>query len=109
MRYATLPPCTSLLGENTTLGRTSDHVQIETVAVLTVAAPRLPEVSDGRFLNSSNLRDLREKIRLVYRMAPYNGKRVLVLGATGRDAYGCPPRQVAKEMKAILFDEEFVG
>lgn len=30
-------------------------------------------------------------------------------GAMGCGAYGCPPRQVAEEMKAVLSDEEFVG
>ena len=54
--------------------------QRETVAVLTIAAPRCPEVLDGRFMKSSDLRDLREKIRLVYRMAGHNGKQVLILG-----------------------------
>lgn len=33
----------------------------------------------------------------------------LRLGAMGCGAYGCPPRQVAEEMKAVLFDEEFAG
>jgi hypothetical protein len=27
----------------------------------------------------------------------------------GCGVYGCPPRQVAEEMKSILFEEEFVG
>ena len=54
--------------------------QRETVAVLTVAAPRLPEVSDERFSKSSDVNDLREKIRLIYRMAGSNGNQVLVLG-----------------------------
>ena len=30
-------------------------------------------------------------------------------GAMGCGAYGCPPRDVAEEMKAVLFDEEFSG
>lgn len=54
--------------------------QREIVAVLTVAAPRLPEVLDDRLFNSSDVRDLKEKIRLVYRMAGHNGKQVLILG-----------------------------
>lgn len=54
--------------------------QRETIAVLTIAAPRLPKVSDGRLSNDSDLHDLRRKIRLVYRMAGHNGKQVLVLG-----------------------------
>jgi len=31
------------------------------------------------------------------------------VGAMGCGVYGCPPRQVAEEMKAVLFDEEFSG
>jgi len=83
--------------------------QRETVAVLTVAAPRGPKLLDGRISSSSVVHDLREKIRLTYRMAAHNGNQVLVLGAMGCGAYHCPPRQVAEEMKSILFDEEFVG
>lgn len=54
--------------------------QRETVAILTVAAPRHPEVLDDRLSNSSEVHDLKEKIRLIYRMAGHNGKQVLVLG-----------------------------
>lgn len=54
--------------------------QRETVAVLTVAAPRGPDVLNGRFMNSSDVHDLREKIRLVYRMAGHNGKHAVILG-----------------------------
>lgn len=54
--------------------------QREVVAVITVAAPRGPEVLDERLLNSSDIHDLREKIKLVYRMAGHDGKQVLVLG-----------------------------
>jgi len=61
--------------------------QRETVAVLTVAAPRGPRVLDGRFSNSSDVHDLREKIRLVYRMAGHNGKQALILGV---DKYPWP-------------------
>ena len=56
--------------------------QRETVAILTVAAPRGPKVSDGRFSNSSTVHDLREKIRLAYWMAAHNGKQALILGIT---------------------------
>jgi uncharacterized protein (TIGR02452 family) len=83
--------------------------QREVVAVITVAAPRVPEVLDGRLLNSSDIHDLREKIKLIYRMAGHDGKQVLVLGAMGCGAYGCPPRHVAEEMKVILSDDEFAG
>jgi len=53
----------------------------ETVAILTIAAPRHPKISNGRFAKPSVAHDLREKIRLTYRMAGHNGKQLLILGA----------------------------
>lgn len=84
------------------------------VSVITVAAPRGPRLtkgSDGRpaFARESDLADLREKIRLVYRCAAHNGQTSLVLGAMGCGAYRCPPEVVAKEMRTILEDDEFAG
>ncbi|KAF5334864.1 hypothetical protein D9758_014277 [Tetrapyrgos nigripes] len=81
------------------------------VSVLTVAAPRGPLLTeDGKnFKKPSVLEDLREKIRLVYRMAAHNEGQYLVLGAMGCGAYRCPPHLVAEEMKSILLDPEFKG
>jgi uncharacterized protein (TIGR02452 family) len=81
------------------------------VAVLTVAAPCWPKLSeDGQsFAKESELQDLREKILLVLRMAAGEGVTKLVLGAMGCGAYGCPPRAVAQEMKEALEGEEFKG
>ncbi|KAJ9619912.1 hypothetical protein H2203_008186 [Taxawa tesnikishii (nom. ined.)] len=81
------------------------------VSVITIAAPRLPELTEdgAEFARESDLRDLREKIRLVYRMAAHNGQTNLVLGAMGCGAYRCPPALMAKEMKGILGGEEFDG
>lgn len=83
----------------------------ETVAVITVAAPRAPRLTpdNKEFANSSTLEDLRGKIRLVYRMAASHGNEYLVAGAMGCGAYRCPPRLVAEEMKAILLEDEFKG
>jgi len=81
------------------------------VSVITVAAPRLPELTVDKlaFTKHSDLEDLRGKIRLVYRMAARNGKTSLVLGAMGCGAYRCPPKPVAEEMKTILIEDEFKG
>jgi uncharacterized protein (TIGR02452 family) len=81
------------------------------VTVLTVAAPCWPAISeDGEsFAKESDLEDLREKILLVLRMAAGEGVTKLVLGAMGCGAYGCPPRTVAREMKAALQSKEFEG
>ncbi|KAF2822075.1 hypothetical protein CC86DRAFT_373269 [Ophiobolus disseminans] len=81
------------------------------LAVITVAAPCCPELTESgeEFAKASNLRDLREKILLVLRMAAVNGVTSLVLGAMGCGAYGCPPKLVAREMKGALELEEFDG
>ncbi|KAJ7080728.1 hypothetical protein B0H15DRAFT_786963, partial [Mycena belliarum] len=81
------------------------------VSVITVAAPRRPELTPDRlaFKNPSDLDDLRGKIRLVYRMAAHHGQEFLVLAAMGCGAYLCPPKLVASEMKFILLDAEFRG
>ncbi|KAF8827321.1 hypothetical protein HHX47_DHR5000506 [Lentinula edodes] len=81
------------------------------VSVLTVAAPCGPELTkdEQRFVKESDLQDLREKIRLVYRMAGWNDQEFLVLGAMGCGAYRCPPLLVANEMRDILLESEFKG
>ena len=85
--------------------------QRHVVAVMTVAAPRLPVVKKGGegFAREEDLEDLREKILLVLRMAAGEGVTRLVLGAMGCGAYRCPPRVVAQEMKMALEREEFAG
>ncbi|KAK7037397.1 hypothetical protein VNI00_011147 [Paramarasmius palmivorus] len=85
--------------------------QRRVVSVISVAAPRWPQLSsNGKFYRRhSDLEDLREKIRLVYRVAAYNEKRYLILGAMGCGAYGNPPEQVAREMRDILMESEFRG
>jgi hypothetical protein len=102
------------------------------VSVMTVAAPRTPKLtSDGtRLAREEDLEDFKAKMRLVYRMAGVNGKTALILGARaylsysqwlhqiythtlagpmGCGVYGCPPEQVAEEMKAVLLEDEFRG
>ncbi|KAI0343349.1 hypothetical protein BDW22DRAFT_1356983 [Trametopsis cervina] len=84
------------------------------VSVITVAAPRLPrliKIGNGEynFKNEEDVDNLREKIKLVYRMAIKHNQEYIVLGAMGCGAYGCPPRRVAEEMKVLLLDPEFRG
>ncbi|KAK7470368.1 hypothetical protein VKT23_001795 [Stygiomarasmius scandens] len=81
------------------------------VSVITVAAPRFPLLnSTGTdFENQADKDSLREKVRLILRMAGSNGQRYLVLGAMGCGAYRCPPFTVAQEMKSIMQEPEFSG
>ena len=86
--------------------------EVRVVGVVTVAAPRGPkthrnESGEAVFADPEVLEDMRGKIRLVYRMAASNGNEYIVLGAMGCGAYACPPAQVAREMKAILLEDEF--
>jgi hypothetical protein len=66
-----------------------DHACVElphgercVVSVVTVAAPARAELTPDRqaFKSPATLEYLREKIRLVYRMAGHNGQQYLVLG-----------------------------
>ncbi|KAF1346561.1 hypothetical protein BDV97DRAFT_371147 [Delphinella strobiligena] len=81
------------------------------LSVITVAAPRLPKLmSDGlSFAKETDLDDLREKIKLIYRIAANNGQTSIILGAMGCGAYRCPPALVAREMRTILESNEFSG
>ncbi|KAJ6617518.1 hypothetical protein B0H10DRAFT_2164385 [Mycena sp. CBHHK59/15] len=81
------------------------------VSIITVAASRHPELTPNKRASKfpATLADLRGKIRLVYRMAAYNGQQYLVVGAMGCGAYACPPQLVATEMRDILLEPEFRG
>jgi uncharacterized protein (TIGR02452 family) len=93
------------------LPRQERHV----LAVFTVAAPCFPGVTeDGEDFSQEAklggvLRDLKERILLILRMAATTGVTNLVLGAMGCGAYGCPPTAVAREMKKALEMLEFKG
>lgn len=56
--------------------------EVQVVSVITVAAPRSPPLTSdgGAFKYPGDLECMREKIRLVYRMASHNGQQYLVLG-----------------------------
>ncbi|KAI0796175.1 hypothetical protein C8Q75DRAFT_730290 [Abortiporus biennis] len=83
----------------------------QVVSVISVAAPRDPPLTNDQlhFKHEQDLDCMREKIRLVYRIAAHNGQEYVVLGAMGCGAYGCPPQGVAEEMKSILQEPEFKG
>lgn len=83
----------------------------EVVGVITVAAPRNPDLTDDKleFKDRMVLEEFRDKVRLVLRCAAREGKMAVVLGALGCGAYRCPPELVARGMKGVLAEEEFRG
>jgi uncharacterized protein (TIGR02452 family) len=85
--------------------------QRHVLTVLTIAAPCGPAVTGDRqdFAKKSDMTELSDRIVLILRMVATNGMTNPVLGAMGCDAYGCPPRAVAREMKDVLESEESRG
>ncbi|KIK58646.1 hypothetical protein GYMLUDRAFT_74893 [Collybiopsis luxurians FD-317 M1] len=81
------------------------------ISVISVAAPRLPPLStDGSDFEREEDRDnVREKVRLILRIAAGKNQRYLVLGALGCGAYRCPPEAVARLMKEVILEPEFNG
>lgn len=59
--------------------------QRRAVSVITVAGPRNPKLTDDgeNLARERDLGDLREKIRLVYRIAGHHKQKYLVLGMNG--------------------------
>ncbi|KIK66651.1 hypothetical protein GYMLUDRAFT_192613 [Collybiopsis luxurians FD-317 M1] len=81
------------------------------MSVISVASPRYPRCSpDGSdFAEQGVKEELKEKVRLVLRIAGMHGKRYLVLGAMGCGGHFCPPASVARLMKSVLMEKEFEG
>ncbi|KIK66654.1 hypothetical protein GYMLUDRAFT_156913 [Collybiopsis luxurians FD-317 M1] len=81
------------------------------ISVISVTSPRNPGCTpDGNdFADVTTKEELKEKVRLVLRIAGINGKRYLVLGALGCGGRRCPPTSVAKVIKSVLLEKEFEG
>ncbi|KKY34748.1 putative mitochondrial chaperone bcs1 [Diaporthe ampelina] len=93
--------------------------ELPVVSVLSVAALRRPDVSDGDVLSSGTKkkvfaekadRDLtKKKMELVLRMAASRGHDRLVLGALGCGAFKNPADDVAECWKEVFEQQEFQG
>lgn len=84
------------------------------VSVVSVAAINRPKVSSdagGRegYRNPGDREVMKEKMRVVLRIAAVNGHRVLVLGALGCGAFGNPRGEVVECWKEVLAENEFQG
>lgn len=92
------------------------------VSVLSIAAPRCPDVAraseqtpTGGFVErtvyaQSEVRELmKDKMRLCLRMAAQRDHGLLVLGALGCGAFRNPPREVAHCWLEVLKEAEFEG
>ena len=84
------------------------------VSCVSIAAVRDPDLvldKDGkqRYKHGSDPELMKEKLRVVLRIAALNGHRSLVLGALGCGAFGHPRWEVVKCWKEVFDEGEFSG
>lgn len=84
------------------------------VSVVSVAAINGPKISkdaggDERYRDKIDREIMKEKMRVVLRIAAVNRHRVLVLGALGCGAFGNPRGEVVQCWKEVFAEIEFQG
>jgi uncharacterized protein (TIGR02452 family) len=72
------------------------------VDIISCAAPRFPEVEDGRYVVEADREAITKKIRLFLRAAMMKGCKRIVLGALGCGAYANPAQEVAVIFKRVI-------
>ncbi|KAL9609216.1 MAG: hypothetical protein Q9167_005993 [Letrouitia subvulpina] len=89
--------------------------KLPVVSVVSVAAVRNPKLEqvlgtgEQRYGEHKEKELMRDKIRIVLRVACRNRHRRIVLGALGCGAFGNPKAEVVKLWRAVLEEEEFSG
>lgn len=88
--------------------------RLPVVSAVSVAAIRQPEVlggqgESGRYKHAADRAVMKEKMRVVLRIAASQGHRTLVLGALGCGAFGNPRGEVVRCWKDVLGEREFAG
>ena len=73
------------------------------VDVISCAAPRFPEVEDGKYVVEADRELIIKKIRLILRTAIMKGCKRIVLGALGCGAYANPAQEVAEIFKRVIY------
>ena len=88
--------------------------QLPVLSVVSVAAVRDPKVGlnangEERYSDWGDRRAMKEKMRVVLRVAAVRGHRILVLGALGCGAFGNPRGEVVTCWKEVFAEAEFGG
>jgi len=78
------------------------------VSVAAVFQPQWDKAGSG-FARVEDREEMRERMKMVLRVAVLEGKRNLVLGAMGCGVFRNPPLGVAQLFKEVLTDSEFMG
>lgn len=84
---------------------------ISVVSVAAICGPKIRKIAAGeeRYRDPADREMMKEKMRIVLRIAAHNGHRRLVLGALGCGAFGNPRGEVAQCWKEVLTEGEFAG
>lgn len=84
---------------------------VSTVSVAAVCMPSTTTDANGvhRYTLDQDRRLMKEKMRVILRIAAKNGHRQLVLGAFGCGAFANPRQEVAKMWASVLTEPEFAG
>jgi uncharacterized protein (TIGR02452 family) len=80
-------------------------------SVITVAAVFRPplSISGTDFARMEDKEEMRARIKTLFRVIVWSGKKSLVLSALGCGAFGNPPEAVAQLFKEVLQEDEFCG
>lgn len=81
------------------------------VSVAAIQGPAIEKDARGKemYRRAGDREIMKEKMRVVLRIAAVNGHRVLVLGALGCGAFGNPRGEVVECWKEVFLESEFQG
>lgn len=86
-----------------------DPKTFEVFSVLSIPPVRDPQISDDAYANPADPSVMREKMRIVLRIAASKGHTRLILPAFGCGRGNHPPELVAKAWSEVLREKEFKG
>ncbi len=93
------------------LTKPDDLPIVSVVSVAAINGPKVSKDAGGKeeYAYWGDREVMKEKMRVVLRIAAVNGHRVLVLGALGCGAFGNPRREVVQCWKEVFAENEFHG
>ena len=93
------------------LSRPEDLPVVSVVSVAGISGPKVVRTVSGEegYQHKKDREMMKEKMRVVLRIAAVNGHRVVVLGALGCGAFGNPKGEVVQCWKEVFEEDEFDG
>lgn len=85
-----------------------NYIEPYTCNVLSCAALKSPKLIDG-LIPEYKMKEIYDKIDVMFSTALSHNNRKLVLGAWGCGAYHCPPKQIAEAFKKMIYSDKFIN